>query len=75
MVSNFIDRAQLDQRITQMRLMAEWKSFAVDYLGLPIDAMPLYDSSPRWHRKARRICAYILEVDNFGHNRDKTHTE
>lgn len=36
--------------------------------------MPLYDSSPRWHRKARRINAYILEVGNFGHNRASSYT-
>ena len=36
--------------------------------------MPLYDSSPRWHRKARRINSYILEVGNFGHNRASSYT-
>ena len=72
-----IDRTLLDQRITQMRLMTEWKSFAafaVAYLGMPVEAMPLYDSSPRWHRKARRINTYILEVGNFGHNRASSYT-
>ena len=72
-----IDRTRLEQRITQMRLMTEWKSFAafaVDYLGMPVEAMPLYDPSPRWHRKARRINTYILEVGNFGHNRASSYT-
>ena len=72
-----IDRALLEQRIIQMRLMTEWKSFAafaVEYLGMPVEAMPLYDPSPRWHRKARRINTYILEVGNFGHNRASSYT-
>ena len=74
---NSIDRTLLEQRITQMRLMTEWKSFAafaVEYLGMPVEAMPLYDPSPRWHRKARRINTYILEVGNFGHNRASSYT-
>jgi hypothetical protein len=72
-----IDRTLLEQRITQMRLMTEWKSFAafaVDYLGMPVEAMPLYDPAPRWQRKARRINTYILEVGNFGHNRASSYT-
>lgn len=72
-----IDRTLLEQRITQMRLMTDWKSFAafaVAYLGMPVEAMPLYDPAPRWHRKARRINTYILEVGNFGHNRASSYT-
>ena len=41
---------------------------------MPVEAMPLYDSSPRWHREARRISAYILKVGNFGHNRTSSYT-
>ena len=72
-----IDRTQLEQRITQMRLMTDWKSFAafaVEYLGMPVEAIPLYDPAPRWHRKARRINTYLLEVGNFGHNRASSYT-
>ena len=71
-----IDRILLEKRITQMNLMAEWKAFgafAVDYLGMPVEALPFYDPSPRWRRKARRICSFILQVGNFGHNRDRSY--
>ncbi len=70
-----IDRYLLESRIQEMRLMTEWKAFAtlaVDYLGMPTEAMPLYDSSARWKRKARRISAFILRVGDFGHNRDSS---
>ena len=63
----------LERRIREMKMMTEWKAFAalaVDYLGLPSEAMPLYDASSQWKRKARRISAFILRVGNFGHNRD-----
>ena len=55
--------------------MTEWKAFAafaVNYLGMPPEAMPLYDSSARWKRKAHQIRAFILRVGNFGHNRDSS---
>lgn len=70
-----IDRYLLESRIREMRLMTEWKAFAaltVDYLGMSKEAMPFYDSSARWKRKARRISAFILRVGNFGHNRDNS---
>lgn len=68
-----IDSGLLKTRIQAMRLMTEWKAFAafaVEYLGLPVDVMPLYDDSSHWKKKARRIRAFILRVGNFGHNRD-----
>ena len=71
-----IDTDLLSSRLRKMRLTSEWKAFgafAVDYLGMPAEAMPLYDCSPRWSRKARRIHAFILEVGNFGHNRDMSY--
>lgn len=70
-----IDRNQLESRIRTMRLMTEWKAFAtfaVDYLGMPMDAMPFHSSSARWKRKARLISAFVLRVGNFGHNRDSS---
>lgn len=68
-----IDSELLGRRLREMGLVSEWKAFgalAVDYLGMPAEAMPLYDASVRWSRKARRICAFILKVGNFGQNRD-----
>lgn len=65
----------LESRIKEMGLMTEWKAFgafAVEYLGIPKEAMPLYEAGNRWKRKARKMNAYILEVGNFGHNRDNS---
>ncbi len=70
-----IDRYLLESRIREMRLMTEWRAFAalaVDYLGMPPEAMPFYDSSARWKRKAHRISEFVLRVGNFGHNRDSS---
>ena len=70
-----IDRILLESRIREMRMMTEWKAFAalaVDYLGMPVEAMPLYDSASQWKRKASRISLFILRVGNFGHNRDNS---
>lgn len=59
-----IDTVLLEKRLRQSRLMREWKAFAavaVDYLGMPIDAMPLYDEKMKWSKKAEKIIAYILK--------------
>lgn len=68
-----IDRLLLERRINSMGAQTEWKSFAafvVNYLGMPVDAMPLYSTSRKWSRKAEKIMAFVLETGNFGHNRD-----
>ena len=67
-----IDVKLLEQRISKAGLMSEWKAFAalaVDWLGMPVDAMPLYSSDKKWRRKAEQIMAFVLECGNFGHNR------
>ena len=72
---DLIDSTLLEERIRQMFFLSEWKAFAalaVNYLGMPVEAMPLYDNSSRWSKKAQRIMAFILEVGNFGHNRDSS---
>ena len=59
-----------------MGLVTEWKAFAafaVDYLGMPPEAMPMYSPDKKWKRKADKICAFILKVGNFGHNRDMSY--
>ena len=59
-----------------MRLTTEWRAFgafAVKYLGMPENAMPFYLSGQKWERKADKICSFILEVGNFGHNRDNSY--
>lgn len=73
---NDINLSLLERRLKSMGLMTEWKAFgdfAVDYLGIPADALPLYDNAGKWHRKADRIQSFILKTGNFGHNRDSSH--
>ena len=63
----------LEERIQKAGLMSEWKSLAalaVDYLGMPDEAMPLYSVAPRWSRKAKKILGFVIKTGNFGHNRD-----
>ena len=68
----------LASRIRKAGLMSEWKAFgafAVEYLGIPVEAMPFYSTDPKWKHKADNICSFILEVGNFGHNRDSSYFE
>ncbi len=63
----------LESRIKSMGVMTEWKAFAalaVDYLGMPVEAMPFYSDDKKWKRKAVRVMEFVLETGNFGHNRD-----
>lgn len=65
-----IDVNGLAFRLDAMGIMSEWKAFAayaVEYLGMPAEAMPLYSGDAKWSRKAVRINAFVLEVGNFGH--------
>lgn len=67
-----IDIALLEQRLKKMGLMSEWKALAalaVDWLGMPVEAMPSYSSEAKWKRKAEHIMAFVMESGNFGHNR------
>lgn len=71
-----MDLRLLDLRLKRMGLMSEWKAFAslaVNYLGMPAEAMPLYSSDKKWERKAERIFSFIIETGNFGHNRDSSY--
>lgn len=79
-----LNHGLLEQRIKSAGLMSEWKAFgafAVEYLGMPVEAMPLLDVrckkedgrceiDANLRKKADKICEFILEVGNFGHNRD-----
>lgn len=68
-----LDLRLLESRLNRMSLMSEWKAFAtlaVEYLGMPVDAMPFYDSDKRWSYKAERIRKFLIRVGNFGHNRE-----
>lgn len=68
-----IDRKLLEKRLRSMHLMTEWKAFAafaVKWLGMLVDEMPLYDDSKKYNRKADRISYLVLKAGNFGHNKD-----
>ena len=68
-----INYGLLESRIRKMGLMNVWKgfaAFAVAYLGMPKEAIPFYSSDKKWKKKADRISSFIMEVGNFGHNRD-----
>ena len=63
----------LESRIRAMGVLSEWwvlAAFAVRYLGMPVEAMPLYSEDAKWKRKADIICSFIMKVGNFGHNRE-----
>lgn len=71
-----LDRKVLKQRICKAGLMTEWKAFAafgVDYLGMPVEAMPSYEDKPSMHRKAEKICKLVIETGNFGQNNDDSY--
>ena len=63
-------------RLSEAGLIAEWRAFAalaVEWLGMPADAIPLYCAAGRWRRKAGRIMSIILETGNFGQNKDMSY--
>lgn len=75
---NKIDVDLFEKRLCQMGLRSEWKAFgafAVEYLGMPKAALPLYSDDTKWRRKADKICTFILKVGNMGHNRDMSYFE
>ena len=82
----------LEVRVNEMGLLSEWKAFgafAVEYLGMPIEAMPLFlkirDESvecrgrlkvrelKKYERKADKILDFVMMAGNFGHNRDMSY--
>ena len=69
-----LNRGLLESRIRKMGLMSEWKAFAafaVKWLGMPVEAMPLIENNDNHNsnldKKADKICKFVLEVGNFGH--------
>lgn len=73
-----IDLELLRSRLNNMGVMSEWQAFsslAVNYLGMPVDAMPFYMNSSKNKEKGDRILNCILETGNFGHNRDFSYYE
>jgi hypothetical protein len=71
-----LDKPLLRSRLQRMGVLSEWKAFgcfAVDYLGLPCEFMPLYDHSVRW--KTKHILSFVLEKGNFGKSVDNSYRE
>lgn len=67
-----LDVALLSERLRQAGILSEWKAFAalaVDHLGLPVEAVPLYDASARWRRKGLKVLGVVLSAGNFGRSR------
>ena len=74
--SGSLDIQALEARVRRMGMLSEWRAFgafAVECLGMPVEAMPLYSPDRKWQTKAGRIYDFIVEVGNFGHNRDMTY--
>jgi len=63
----------LESRLKKAGLMSEWQAFgvlAVDYLGMPFEALPFYTDSKGMKRKARHVLERVMTCGNFGHNND-----
>ena len=59
----------LESRIRRAGVMGEWKSFAavaVNHLGMPVEAMPLYSEDKKWHVKGEMIMSFILDKKESG---------
>ena len=66
-----LNRGCLEKRIRKAGLMSEWKAFAalaVEYLGMPSKAIPMYDS--RFKSKGERILRHILKGEPYSKIRD-----
>lgn len=77
-----INITKLEKRLKRAKLLTAWKAFAafaIEYLGMPVEAMPLFNENDsqdhNLHKKAELIKDFILEVGNMGHNRDMSHFE
>ena len=71
-----IDAVLLEKRLRSMGLITEWRAFAayaVGFLDMPIEAMPLYDDSSKWRHKAEKIQDFIVKSGNLGHNEDRSY--
>ena len=71
----------LESRIRKMGLMSVWKAFAafsVKWLGMPVEAMPLFEDNDthnvNLNKKADKICKFVLEVGNFGHKQRRDYS-
>ena len=66
-----IDKNLLKKRLQEAGLDSEWCAFAslaVNYLGMPVEAMPFYKDSRSY--KGKRLMERIIKTGNMGHNND-----
>lgn len=65
-----LNHGLLESRIRKAGIMSEWKAFAayaVEHLGMPEEAMPLYSENDKWKVKAKKISDIVLSSGTFGH--------
>ena len=73
-----INQQLLETRLKSVSIRSEWEVFAtlaVNYLGMPVEAMPFYRKSAVMDKKARRLMKHILRTGNFGQNRDSSYIQ
>lgn len=61
---NSLNYRVLEVRVRKAGLLSEWKAFgtlAVEYLGMPVEAMLLYSEDKKWSKKAEKIVAFTLK--------------
>lgn len=71
-----IDTKLLEKRLFKMGLYKEWRTFAafaVDYLGMPIEAMPFLKRNHIFVKKAKKLSELIIKTGNFGINKDNSY--
>lgn len=75
---DIIDRNLLLTRLKRVRIISEWEVFAsmaINYLGMPVEAMPFYRKSASLDRKAHRLMELVLRAGNFGQKRDMSYMQ
>lgn len=72
-----LDYELLEERVRKAGLVTEWQAFAaltVNYLGMPVEAMPMLNENDNENEKlkgkAEKVLERILKSGNFGHNND-----
>lgn len=68
-----LNQKELEKRIREAGLMSEWKTFAslaVEYLGMPVEAMPLYSDNLCYRWRCKKVLERIMRSGNFGYNND-----
>lgn len=72
-----IDKGLLEIRLVKASIMTEWKTFAslaVEWLGMPTEAMIIYSPNKKWKKKGDIIMSFVLKTGNFGNNRNLKET-